>query len=423
MQKMIQELMNDLDYAKTAYHAAARAADKLEAHGFVRLEECNIWQLARGGKYYVVRDGSALIAFCIGRSGSSFRMVASHLDSPCLKVKGDAVTFSGGCAKLFVEKYGGSLHYSWLDIPLCLAGREIIGEQGENGRRLYSRLITEKHTVIIPSLAIHFNRDANKGLTLNPQTEMQPIVSLDENFRLYPEAENVLERDLFLANAAKPYLAGFDDEMLVSPRIDNLTSAFASVAALEEIPEDGVALIYLADNEEVGSQTKQGAGSDFLRAVMLRITDTLGERAECVLARSFMVSCDNAHATHPNYADRSDQATPVKLGGGIVIKHHANQNYTTDAFSAAVFKAILQKKQIPYQDFYMRADMPCGSTLGAISSSQVSVRSVDIGLPQLAMHAATETMCAADYVKLVDALRAFFAASIQTNSYQDVMIQ
>lgn len=423
MQTLIQDLMNDLDYAKTAYHAAARAAEKLEARGFMRLEECDAWQLARGGKYYVLRDGSALIAFCIGRAGSSFRMVASHLDSPCLKVKGEAVSFSGGCAKLPVEKYGGSLHYSWLDIPLCLAGREIVRERDASGQRLYSRLITEKHRVIIPSLAIHFNREVNKGLTLNPQTEMQPIVSLNENFELYPKADDVVARDLFLVNTAKPYLAGFDDEMLVSPRIDNLTSAFASVAALDETPEDGVALIYLADHEEVGSQTKQGAGSDFLRTVMLRITAALGEQVERVMAGSFMVSCDNAHAIHPNYADRSDQASPVKLGGGVVIKHHANQNYTTDAFSAAIFKTILQDAGIPYQDFYMRADMPCGSTLGAISSSQVSVRSVDIGLPQLAMHAATETMCAADYVKLVDALRAFFATSIQTHSYRDVTIQ
>ena len=415
MEKRIEDLMKDLDRSKTAYHAVACAAEKLEEKGFVRLEECRAWQLSPGGRYYVIRDGSALIAFCLGRQMGGVRMVASHVDSPCLKVKGNAVTHAGGCAKLNVEKYGGGLLYSWLDIPLCLAGRAV-SYDAQSGR-LSSHLITDEHTVIIPSLAIHFNREANKSLALNPQTDMQPLVSLDPDIVLYSEADDVVERDLFLVNAAKPYLAGFDRELLVSPRIDNLTSAFASVEALSAIPEEGCTLAYLADHEEVGSQTKQGAGSDFLRAVISRMADAMGEPLEQVLAQSFMVSCDNAHAIHPNHAEKSDPTNPVTLGGGVVIKHHANQNYTSDAFSSAVFKVILKKANVPYQDFYMRADMPCGGTLGAISSSQVSVRSVDIGLPQLAMHAATETMCAADYGRLVEALQAFFATPIRNLSY------
>lgn len=421
---IVQDLMQALDYSKTAYHAAACAAKKLEEKGFVRLEEGEAWTLSAGGKYYVIRDGSALIAFCLGKNTGGFRIVASHLDSPCLKVKGNAVTVVGGCAKLNVERYGGGLNYSWLDIPLCLAGR-VVSYEKESGR-IVSHLVEDRHKVVIPSLAIHFNRDANSSLALNPQVDLQPIVSLDEKFKLYLEAEDgkdILERDLFLVNAEKPYLAGFADELLIASRIDNLTSAFASVESLDGLYNEGVPMIYLADNEEVGSRTKQGAGSDFLYAVMARVATAVGESMEALLPHSFMVSCDNAHAIHPNHPEKSDPTNPVKLGGGVVIKHHANQNYTTDAVSAAVFKAILKKADVPFQDFYMRADMPCGGTLGAISSSQVSVRSVDIGLPQLAMHAATETMCVRDYEYLIDALRAFFQTNIYAESYREVTLQ
>lgn len=422
--KTIKELMQALDYSKTAYHAAACAAEKLDSKGFVRLEESEAWSLVAGGRYYVLRDGSALIAFCVGKQTGGFRIVASHLDSPCLKVKGNAVTVTGGCAKLNVERYGGGLNYSWLDIPLCLAGRVVSYEKASG--RIASHLVEDEHKVIIPSLAIHFNREANGAFTLNPQVDLQPIVSLDEKFKLYLEAEKgkeILERDLFLVNAAPSYLAGFANELLVSSRIDNLTSAFASVEALDGGADAGVSMIYLADNEEVGSRTKQGAGSDFLRSVMSRVADAAGQAVEALLPHSFMVSCDNAHAIHPNHPEKSDPTNPVKLGGGVVIKHHANQNYTTDALSAAVFKAILKESGVPYQDFYMRADMPCGGTLGAISSSQVSIRSVDIGLPQLAMHAATETMCVQDYQYLIDALRAFFQTNIRAGSYRELTLQ
>ncbi len=424
MNSTVFDLMKSLNRSKTAYHAAACAAEQLEAKGFVRLEECNPWHLAPQGKYYVMRDGSALIAFCLGKNPGGFRVVASHLDSPCLKVKGGAVTYVGGCAKLNVERYGGGLYYSWLDTPLCLAGR-IVSYDNESGS-LHATLIEDEHKVVIPSLAIHFNREANKELSLNPQIDLQPVVSLDENFKLYFEAEDkkeVLERDLFLVNAAEPYLAGFEEELLVSPRIDNLTSAFASVAALDGAERDGVPMIYLADNEEVGSQTKQGAGSDFLYATMARVAAAYEQGLDDMLPHSFMVSCDNAHAIHPNHPEKSDPTNPVKLGGGIVIKHHANQNYTTDAFSSAIFKAILKRAGVPYQDFYMRADMPCGGTLGAISSSQVSIRSVDIGLPQLAMHAATETMCANDYLHLIHALQAFFQATITAQACDRVVLR
>ena len=418
MEPIIGQLMKQLDISKTAYHAAAEAARMLTEAGYERLEEQDAWSLRRGGRYFVLRDGSALIAFCVGTEAGGYRIVASHLDSPCLKIKGQAVSYAGGCVKLNVERYGGGLNYSWLDTPVQIAGRVIVAEEGSG--RLRAEVITESHRMVIPSVAIHFNREANSALALNPQVDLQPIAALAEKFVpdiAHETPGEIVDGDQFVVNAQEPYLAGYHDEFLVSPRIDNLTSAFASLAALDAAGVHGTSVALLADNEEVGSQTKQGAASDFLRATLQRIAESLGESFTRALPHSFLVSCDNAHAIHPNHPEKSDPTNAVRLGGGVVIKHHANQNYTTDAFSSAVFKSILRRANIPFQDFYMRADMPCGGTLGAISSSQLSIRSVDIGLAQLAMHSATETMCAADYPRLVDGLRAFYASDLRVGGY------
>lgn len=416
----INNLMKNLSLSYTPYHAVARAAAMLEEAGYVRLEESTAWELCRGGKYYVIRDGSALIAFHIGKEGGGFKIVASHTDSPCLKVKGNAALMQNGYAKLNVERYGGGLNYSWLDIPLRLAGR-IVTYDAQTGE-LVAKTVESAYTTVIPSVAIHFSREANSNLTLNPQVDLQPILSLDPAFALC-EGDGAVERDLFVVNASEPYLAGAKEEFLVSPRIDNLVSAFASVEALASAGDSGISVACLMDNEEVGSRTKQGAGSDFLSATISRIAEAFGEKRELMLSQSFLVSCDGAHAIHPNHPEKSDAANPVRLGGGVVVKHHANQNYTTDAFSSAFIKTIFGKANVPFQDFYMRADMPCGSTLGAISSSAVSVRSVDIGVAQLAMHSATETMATADYGHLVDALAAFYATKCAFPSYDRSVIE
>lgn len=413
MQSNVNKLMKQLSCAKTPYHAVSLCAKELEEKGYIRLDESADWQLVRGGRYFVIRDGSAMIAFCVGEQSGGFRIVASHTDSPCLKIKGDKPIFDKGYLQWNVERYGGGLLYSWLDIPLVLAGREISYDP-QTGE-LCSLLVEDEHRAVIPSLAIHFNREANSSLSLNAQTDMQPILSLSAD--AYVEKESVLGRDLFLVNAAEPYLAGAKDELLISPRIDNLVSVFASIEALDGAGDTGISMIFLADNEEVGSRTKQGAGSDFLASVARRAAESLGESFDLLLSQSFLVSCDGAHAVHPNHPEKSDLANPVRLGDGVVIKHHAAQNYTTDGFSEALFKAILKKAEVPYQDFYMRADMPCGSTLGAISSTQLALRSVDIGISQLAMHSATETMGVEDYGHLIRALTAFFATDIRLPSY------
>lgn len=411
----LHRLMDLIEAGKTPYHTVALCEKELIKAGFLRLDEGEAWQLERGGRYYVVRDGSAMVAFSVGEKSGPFRIVASHTDSPCLKIKGDKpVCDANGYLKWNVERYGGPLLYSWLDIPLVLAGREVRYEP-ETGK-LTATLVESEHKSVIPSLAIHFNRDANSALSLNAQTDMQPVVSLFASG--YEGDPAVLGRDLFLVNAASPYLAGAQDELLVSPRLDNLVSVFTSLMALAEAENDsGVSMILLADNEEVGSHTKQGADSDLLARTMSRVAQALLEDIDTLLCRSFLVSCDGAHAVHPNRPEKSDPANPVRLGGGVVIKHHAGQNYTTDGFSEAAIKAILGKAKVPYQDFYMRADMPCGSTLGAISATQVSVRSVDIGIPQLAMHSATETAAAEDCLHLYRALSAFFAADLCMSSY------
>lgn len=418
---MLNKLISQLKNAPTAYHAADTAARELATRGYVRLEEGDEWNICYGGKYYVTRNGSALIAFAVGEEAGGFRIVASHLDSPAFAVKGNPVTSVGGVQKLNVERYGGALNYTWLDTPLYLAGRVV--RMNEATGTLKTDLVWDKHKLLIPSVAIHFNREANTSLTLNAQIDLQPIYGLGEN--AFPPAsfgENIVESDLFLVSATEPYFAGIKDELLVSPRIDNLTSAFASIEALSGAGKCGVSVAYLADNEEVGSRTKQGAGSDFLAATLRRIAASLAINLDTALASSFLVSCDNAHAIHPNHPEKSDPTNPVVLGGGVVIKHHANQNYTTDSVSAAVFKSILKKKDLPYQDFYMRSDLPCGSTLGAISSSQVSIPAVDIGLAQLSMHASVESMAASDYPVLIAALSAFYSTSLVTKRDGEITI-
>lgn len=414
MNTSIKNLMISLDRALTPHHATEIVAARLTEAGYERLTEGAAFSLRRGGRYFLLRDGGALIAFAVGQKTGGFRIVASHLDSPCLKVKGDPVTCVGGCQRLNVEVYGGPLLYSFLDIPLCLAGRVVCYDSA--ARRIEARTFCDPHKLVIPSRAIHMNREANKALSLNPQTDLQPIVSLSPDFsfeKLLGEQGEVLSYDLFLVPASQAYLAGFSEEFLVSPRIDDLVSVFASVEALAAAGDAGISLVYLAGNEEIGSGTRQGAGSDFLSSTLRRVAAALGEDADPLFDRSYLISCDNAHAVHPNHPENSDPTNEVRLGDGVVIKHHANGNYTTDAFTEGVFRALMKEADIPCCDFYMRADMPCGSTLGAISQGQVGIRSIDIGLPQLSMHSACETMCAADYPVLVSALSAFFASDLR----------
>lgn len=408
-------LENFLDKSKTAFHATKNAADFLLANGFEEIKETDDKQMKVGGKYFTTRNGSALIAVKICGE-NSFNIVASHSDSPCFKIKGSPEMKSDNYVKLNVERYGGGIFYSWLDSPLTIAGRVII----ERDNQLIAKVFTSKHNFVIPSVAIHFNRTVNDGIKLNPQTDMSPIADLIDVDGLKKELEEfsdggkIADYDLYLVSAAKPFKAGFKDELLVAPRIDNLTSVISSLEALRDSNPKQIAVCYIADNEEVGSETKQGAASKFLRDFLKRVARDLNKEKDFdkMLASSFMLSDDNAHAVHPNRPEFSDPTNRVKLGEGIVVKHHANQNYTTDAFSSAIVKKIFSDANVKFQDFYSRSDAPCGSTLGAISSSQISIKSADIGIAQLAMHSSVETMAESDYAEAVKGLAAFYNCEI-----------
>ena len=422
LQNELQALFQFIDNSPTAYHATANLEKMLDDAGYVRLEEKEKWGIRPGGKYYVNRNGSAVIAFAIPeKKPRGFHMTAAHSDSPCFKLKEAAEVVVNDCyVKLNVEKYGGMILSTWLDRPLSIAGRLVFrGKQG-----LESRLVNlEKDAAIIPNVAIHMNRDMNKGVEYNPQTDMEAVIGgadasgawLRELAKQAGVADcEILGADLFLYNRDKCRIIGIDDAFIAGPRLDDLECAFAGMTALiKEMPEEYVNVCAVFDNEEVGSGTKQGADSTFLKDVLERICGGLGIDAEeyrCMLAESFLISADNAHALHPNHPEKADAANRPFMNNGIVIKYHGSQRYATDAFSAAVMKDICMQAGVLYQAYANRSDIAGGSTLGNISTAQVSDSTVDIGLAQLAMHSAFETAGAADVGYLIQALCAFYHA-------------
>ena len=414
---MKQALQEYLANSYTAYHACDNAKAFLLENGFTLLKETEDWDLSEGGKYFVERNGSALIAFCIGGLDNfSYKITASHLDSPALKLKENAVMEGDGYATLNMESYGGGIWYSFFDRPLKIAGRMIFCENGT----LRAQTVASDFNVTIPSVAVHMNREVNDSFAVKVQTDMRPLFALSENgvdcLSAIANGNTPVSYDLYLVNADTPYSFGLNDEFLASPRIDNLTSAYASLMALvSHANSDGICVAALLDNEEVGSGTLQGAGSDFLENVLRRIAYALrfddNEYYEA-LASSFLLSVDNAHARHPNHPEKSDPTNKTLLGGGVVIKAHANRAYTTDAVSSAVVKTILDKAGVKRQSFFNHSNLRSGGTLGAISLSHVGVMSADIGIAQLAMHSACESFAYSDYVEMVNGLTAFYSSDI-----------
>lgn len=418
--KNLQKLFTFIDESPTCFHAVANLEKLLDKQGFTALSERERWKLEMGGKYYVNRNGSSLIAFTIPqKKPSGFHMAAAHSDSPCFKLKeSPEIVADPYYLKLNVEKYGGMILSTWLDRPLSVAGRIVV----KDSDGLRSCLVNlNRDSAIIPNLAIHMNRDMNKGVEYNPQTDMQPIISeasAKESLmkQIAKEAgvkeKDILGSDLFLYNRDKCRLVGVDDAFIAGPRLDDLECAYAGMTALADCAsENYVNLCAVFDNEEVGSGTKQGAASTFLRDVLERLSGALGideEAYRCLLADSFLISADNAHAIHPNHPGKADETNRSMLNGGIVIKYHGSQKYATDAYSAAVMKDICNRADVPYQTYANRSDILGGSTLGNIVMAQVSVNTVDIGLPQLAMHSALETAGAKDLEYLIKALRTFY---------------
>lgn len=394
-----------METSLTAFHTVENAKNFLEEHGFCALDERSKWDLQEGGKYFATRNGSSLIAFTYHKNGN-FKIIASHTDSPCFKLK-ESPEMKGAFTRLNVETYGGGLYYTFFDRPLRLAGRVFAEENG----KLVSKLYTSQETFVIPSLAIHMNREANKQFSPDPQTDLLPLYALGEAELNVP----ALARDLFVVPAEKPFVSGANKEFLSSPRLDNLTSACASLHAISAETE-GVCVAALFDNEEIGSRTRQGAGSDFLKNTLKRISIAQGKSEEEFmgsLSSSLLISLDNAHSVHPNRPEKCDPTNRAVLGGGIVVKAHANGAYTSDALTVAAIKKLFMNAGVKFQNFYNRSDMQSGSTLGCISFTQIGVPSVDLGLAQLAMHSAVETFAPADYEELKKGLSAFYRSGIK----------
>ena len=420
-----RELIDFLDASPNAFFAVANMAKKLDRAGFTRLSEGDAWTLEAGGDYYVTRNGSALIAFRVpAGEWKGFNVMASHADSPSFKVKTDPeISVEERFTTLNIEKYGGMLCRTWFDRPLSVAGRVLV--RTPDG--VESRLVcVDRDLMMIPSLAIHMDRGANAAGEVNVQTEMLPLFAGKTERGAFMEliaeeadvdVDDILDADLYLYNRDAGRIYGLNGEFIASGRLDDLQCAFASLAGLLAAePKGSVAVHCVFDNEEVGSGSKQGAASTFLSDVLRRVNASFGGTEEDYLravAHSFMVSADNAHSVHPNYASKADPTNRPYINGGIVIKYSANQKYTTDAVSGAIFRAICARAAVPTQTFANRSDMIGGSTLGNISTSQVALNCVDVGLPQLAMHSAYETAGARDTLYLASAARELFSCSVK----------
>ena len=419
---ILRDLMNFLDSSVTMFHAINECEKVLQRSGFIYLPENGKWNINKG-KYYTKRNSSSLIAFDIAEGDYRFQISAAHSDSPTFKLKDRPVIEANGYLKLNVEGYGGMINATWLDKPLTLAGRVMVNtDKGIETRLLH----IDRDLLIIPNVPIHFNREINKGFAFNNQVDMLPILSAgnlkEADFdnmiakELGIEAEAILAKDLYLVNRQKAAIIGFDNELISSGRLDDLECVYTSLRGFVEAEnKNHINVFAVFDNEEVGSVTKQGAMSTFLASTLDRVNTALGKSKEeyyRAIAKSILISCDNAHAVHPNHPELFDVKNRPVLNQGIAIKESANQKYTTDAFSRAILKKILEKKNIPYQTFANRSDIAGGSTLGNLSNTVVSMNAVDIGLPQLAMHSAYETAGAKDVVYAFETLKAFFEANI-----------
>ena len=419
---ILKDLMDFLDSSVTMFHAINECEKVLQRSGFTYLPENEKWNINKG-KYYTKRNSSSLIAFDIAKGDYRFQISAAHSDSPTFKLKDRPVIEANGYLKLNVEGYGGMINATWLDKPLTLAGRVMVNtDKGIETRLLH----IDRDLLIIPNVPIHFNREINKGFAFNNQVDMLPIFSAgnlkEADFdnmiakELGIEPEAILAKDLYLVNRQKAAIIGFDNELISSGRLDDLECVYTSLRGFVEAEnKNHINVFAVFDNEEVGSVTKQGAMSTFLASTLDRVNTALGKSKEeyyRAIAKSILISCDNAHAVHPNHPELFDVKNRPVLNQGIAIKESANQKYTTDAFSRAILKKILEKKNIPYQTFANRSDITGGSTLGNLSNTVVSMNAVDIGLPQLAMHSAYETAGTKDVGYAFETLKAFFEANI-----------
>ena len=421
------KLLTFLENSPTSFHAVENMAARLRGEGFEELKEADCWSIEAGGRYFVTRNMSSLIAFQVPcRDYTGFQIISSHSDSPTFKIKENPeMKVEGHYVKLNVEKYGGMLCAPWFDRPLSIAGRLVV----RTADGLQTKLVNvDRDLVMIPNLAIHMNRQVNDGYAYNAQSDMLPLYGGEAAAGTLMKTiaqsagvaeEDILGHDLYLYNRMKGSVWGAGEEFFSCGRIDDLQCAFGSLEGfLAGGNAHSVSVHAVLDNEEVGSTTKQGAASTFLLDTLKRLNTALGRTEEqylTALASSFMVSADNAHGVHPNYTDKADPTNRPYLNGGIVIKFNANQKYTTDAVSAAVFRSVCEKADVPVQTFTNRSDMAGGSTLGNISNTHVALNTVDIGLPELAMHSPYETGGVLDTEYLIRAAKEFFSTGLKAD--------
>ena len=411
-------LMAYLDKAHSVFHAVAGLVEQLQAEGYTCLHEADSWELVPGGKYYMTRGGSAVMAFRVPReTPNGFLLSAAHADRPTFKLKENG-ELKGAYTRLAVERYGGMLIAPWLDRPLSLAGRVMV--ETETG--IESRLVDiDRDLLMIPNVAIHMNRQANDGFKWNPAVDTLPLLGSKEAAgkldALLEEAAGgkILGHDLYLYVRQKATVWGMDEAYISSQALDDLECAWCCAQGFLKADESrSIPVLCVFDSEEVGSSSLQGAASNLLESLLQRICKSLGVDYARMLAQSFMVSADNAHALHPNHPELADSANAPVMGKGVVIKYNANQRYTTDGVSAALFRKVCAKANVPVQTYCNRADIAGGSTLGNISLGHVSVPSVDIGLPQLAMHSCYETAAVSDAISLEEAMTAYYGSTLRS---------
>lgn len=446
------DLIDFLNASPTAFHAVEEAKRRLKNAGYEQISEREDWNLVAGNKYYFTRNHSTIVAFAIGKkyvAGNGFHVIGAHTDSPCLKLKPTSKVTKGGYLEIGVQTYGGGLWHTWFDRDLTIAGRMIIRD-GNDG---YShRLVRIKEPIMrIPTLAIHLDRGVNDGFKANTQSHLVPVLATAVKAELnkvvsengpagsgtstdgnksneksksekhHPlllqlladevgcDPEDICDFELQACDTQPSLIAGAAKEFIFSGRLDNLCMSFCSLQALIDATssessldnEIGVRMVALFDHEEVGSNSAQGAGSPAMLDALSRITFSFNPNSQLLekaIQKSFLVSADMAHALHPNYMDKHEDNHQPKLHGGLVIKHNANQRYATNAVTSFIFREIASKHNLPVQDFVIRNDMACGSTIGPILASGTGIRTVDIGAPQLSMHSIRE-MCAVDDVE------------------------
>ncbi|MBL4608017.1 MAG: M18 family aminopeptidase [Pseudomonadales bacterium] len=418
-----QGVIDFIQQSPTPFHATQTMASMLSEAGFVALDESASWSLVSGGRYFVCRNDSSIIAFKLGKAAlpeAGFSMVGAHTDSPCLKVKPEPTITSKGYLQLGVEVYGGALLNPWFDRDLSLAGR--VSYRTENGVLKSALVNFEKPIAVIPSLAIHLDRNANKDRTINPQKDIPPVLALveDEQFDLnvllkeqmanqgHRDVDVVLAHELFFYDTQAPRKIGLKDEFIAAARLDNLLSCYIGLQALLNAEGDKPALLVCNDHEEVGSTSACGAQGPFLMSVLERLCPHPEDRLRCIQASVF-VSADNAHGVHPNFADKHDGNHGPILNQGPVVKINANQRYASNSETVALFRHIAEQENVPLQSFVVRTDLGCGSTIGPITAAGLGIKTIDVGVPTFGMHSIRELAGSKDGYSLYQILKSLYS--------------